>query len=218
MDVLELMKKRHSVRQYTNRKIEPEKRIELTTFAEECNQESGLNIQIIFDEPKCFRALMAKVTRFKGCENYVAIVGKRSDPNAEEKAGYFGEKIVLKAQELGLNTCWTGATHGKSIAKIGADERQIIIIALGYGANPGTPHKGKTISDVSNVTDNLPDWYARGIEAALLAPTAMNQQKFYFTLQGDTVKAAPGKGAYSTLDFGIVKYHFEEVSGHKVLS
>ena len=214
MDVLELMKSRHSVRQYTNKKIEPEKRAKLTEFAQVCNQESGLNMQILFDEPKCFNSLLSKVGKFKGCENYIAIVGKKSDPNIDEKAGYYGEKLVLKAQEMGLNTCWAGATHGKGVAKVEADEKQVILIALGYGANQGIPHKSKEISAVSNVTNNLPDWYAKGIEAALLAPTAMNQQKFNFTLQGNTVKASPGKGAYTMLDLGIVKYHFEAVSGH----
>lgn len=218
MDVMELMKARHSVRQYTSKKIEREKRAELTEFAQECNRESGLNIQLIFDEPKCFNALLAKVTRFKGCKNYIAIVGKKSDPTVDEKAGYYGEKLVLKAQELGLNTCWTGATHGKGLVKVGDDEKQIIFIALGYGANQGVPHKSKAVADVSNVTDDLPDWYARGIEAALLAPTAVNQQKFSFTLQGDTVKAVSGKGPYAALDLGIVKYHFEAASGHKVQS
>lgn len=216
MDILQLMRERHSVRQYTNKKIETEKREELTKIAEMCNKESGLNIQIIFDEPKCFNSIMSKVTNFKGCENYIAIVGKKSDTEIEEKAGYYGEKIVLKAQELGLNTCWVALTHGKSIAKIEADEKLVIIIALGYGVNQGIPHKSKEIADISNTAHNLPDWYAKGIEAALLAPTAINQQKFYFSLKNDVVKVDAGKGAYTKLDLGIVKYHFEVASGHKV--
>lgn len=218
MDILELMKARHSVRQYTNKKIEAEKRAALVELAAACNKESGLNMQLVFDEPKCFNAFLSKVSRFKGCENYIVIAGRKNESGIAEKAGYYGEKLVLKAQELGLNTCWVGLTRGKPAAKIGADEKQIIVIALGYGANQGVPHKSKELSDVSNITDNLPDWYARGIEAALLAPTAVNQQKFFFTLEGDTVRASAGKGAYAVLDLGIVKYHFEAASGHKVES
>lgn len=216
MDILELMKKRHSVRQYTSKNIEPEKRAELTGLAKKCSNESGLDFQILFDEPKCFNSFLSKMSRFKGCENYIAIIGSANDPEAEEKAGYYGEKLVLKAQELGLNTCWVALTHGKSAAKIGPGEKQIIVIALGYGANQGAPRKSKDAAAVSSVADGMPDWYARGIEAALLAPTAVNQQKFHFTLQGDVVKAEPGKGAYTMLDLGIVKYHFEAASGHKV--
>ena len=213
MDVLELMRARHSVRQYTDKKIEEKKRAELAALAKTCNEESGLSMQIFFDEPTCFQTLLSKVGWFKGCQNYIAVVGRKSDPNLEEKAGYHGEKLVLKAQELGLNTCWVGLTHGKSAARVGDGERLVIVIALGYGANQGTAHKSKALSSVSNVTDSLPDWYARGLEAALLAPTAVNQQKFFFTLQDDTVQVTPGKGAYALVDLGIVKYHFEAASG-----
>lgn len=215
MDIMELIKARHSVRKYTTKKIEPEKRSSLTELAKQCNEESGLDFQLIFDEPKCFGTLFSKICRFRDCENYIAIVGKTSDSDADEKAGYYGEKIVLKAQELGLNTCWAAATHGKTAAKVGEGERLIIIIALGYGADQGVPRKSKDISAVSDTTENLPDWYVRGIEAALLAPTAVNQQKFSFSLKDGVVTASAPKGALTMIDLGIVKYHFEAVSGHK---
>ena len=41
------------------------------------------------------------------------------------------------------------------------------------------------MSDVCSQTDGLPAWFAEGMEAVMLAPTAMNQQKFKFTLNGD---------------------------------
>ncbi len=47
------------------------------------------------------------------------------------------------------------------------------------------------------------------MEAALLAPTTMNRQKFLITLQGNKVKAEALRGAYATVDLGIVKYNFE---------
>ena len=103
MDILELMKVRHSVRQYNRKKIENEKREILTALIKECNRESGLNIQILFDEPKCFDSMMAHYGKFKGVENYIALVGKK-DADLDEKVGYYGEKLVLKAQELGLNS------------------------------------------------------------------------------------------------------------------
>ncbi|MDD6442246.1 MAG: nitroreductase family protein, partial [bacterium] len=128
MDILEVMKSRHSVRQYTDKKIECEKRTILNEFAEACNLESGMNIQIIYDEPKCFNSMMAHYGKFSGCTNYIAVVGKKSK-DLDEKAGYYGEKLVLKAQELGLNTCWVGMTHGRNTAKIEKGEKLAIIIA-----------------------------------------------------------------------------------------
>ena len=65
-----------------------------------------------------------------------------------------------------------------------------------------------------------PEWFARGVELALLAPTAMNQQKFRFELlDGDAdagkprVKATTGLGSYAAIDLGIAKLHFELGAG-----
>lgn len=215
MDILEVMKSRHSVREYTDRKIESEKRTVLNEFVEGCNAESGMNIQILYDEPKCFDSMMAHYGKFSGCNNYIAMVGKKSK-DLDEQAGYYGEKIVLKAQELSLNTCWVALTHGRSAAKIEKGEKLAIIIALGYGKNQGVAHKSRLLSDVCSQTEGVPIWFAEGMEAVLLAPTAMNQQKFRFSLKGDRVEAVATGGFYSKIDLGIVKYHFEAVSGHKV--
>ena len=215
MDILELMKSRHSVRQYTDKKIENEKRETLNELVKACNMESGMNIQIIYDEPKCFDSMMAHYGKFSGCTNYIAVVGKKNK-DLDEKAGYYGEKLVLKAQELGLNTCWVAMTHGKSAAKINKGEKLSIIISLGYGENQGVAHKSRPLADVCNQTAEAPAWFAKGMEAVMLAPTAMNQQKFKFTLNGEQAEAVATGGFYSKIDLGIVKYHFEAVSGHKV--
>lgn len=215
MDILEVMKARHSVRQYSGKKIESGTRETLAALVSECNRESGLNIQIIFDEPKCFDSMMAHYGKFSGVENYIALVGKK-DAALDEKAGYYGEKLVLKAQELGLNTCWVAMTHGKSTAKIEKGEKLACIIALGYGTTQGVTHKSKPVEQLCNGTPDMPDWFSKGMEAALLAPTAMNQQKFYITFENEKVSARAGKGFYTKMDLGIVKYHFEAASGHKV--
>lgn len=215
MDIFEIMKARHSVRQYNGKKIESEKREVLIALVGECNKESGLNIQIIFDEPKCFDSMMAHYGKFSGVENYIALVGHKS-PGLDEKVGYYGEKLVLKAQELGLNTCWVAMTHGKSTARIKRGEKLACIIALGYGTTQGIAHQNKPMGQLCNCASGMPDWFAKGMEAALLAPTAMNQQKFYITLENADVSAKAGKGFYTKMDLGIVKYHFEAATGRKV--
>lgn len=217
MDILEIMKARHSVRQYSGKKIESGIKESLIALASECSRESGLNIQIIFDEPKCFDSMMAHYGKFSGVENYIALVGKKG-PGLDEKAGYYGEKLVLKAQELELNTCWVAMTHGKSAAEIKKDEKLACIIALGYGTTQGIAHKSKSVEQLCNCASDMPDWFSKGMEAVLLAPTAMNQQKFYITLENEKVSAKAGKGFYTKMDLGIVKYHFEAVTGHEVES
>ncbi len=216
MEVWEIMKERHSVRQYSDCAIEVEKRAVLDSMAAAINAEQGLHIQLIYDEPKCFDSLMAHYGKFSGVRNYIALVGPKGK-DLDERLGYYGEQLVLKAQELGLNTCWVAMTHGKSRAQIGKGEKQVCLISLGYGATNGVAHKSRPMEQVCNYQADMPAWFLSGVEAAMLAPTAMNQQKFFFTLQPDgTVKVACGKGFYTKLDLGIVKCHFEEVAG-KVL-
>lgn len=212
MEIIELMKERHSVRQYTDKKIEKEKREVLNALIAKINQKAGLHIQIIYDEPKCFNSMMAHYGKFDGVNNYIALVREKSKP--DEALGYYGEQIVLKAQELGLNTCWVAMTHGKSKAQIDKGEKLVCLISLGYGKTAGAAHKSKKLSEVCNYKKDMPEWFLSGMEATLLAPTAMNRQKFYFELLPDnSIKITCGKGLYTKLDLGIVKYHFEVVSG-----
>lgn len=215
MEIIELMKERHSVRQYTDKKIEKEKREVLNTLIAKINQKAGLHIQIIYDEPKCFNSMMAHYGKFDGVNNYIALVREKS--KSDESLGYYGEQIVLKAQELGLNTCWVAMTHGKSKAQIDKGEKLVCLISLGYGKTAGAAHKSKKLSEVCNYKKDMPEWFLSGMEAALLAPTAMNWQKFYFELLPDnSIKITCGKGLYTKLDLGIVKYHFEVVSGKRI--
>lgn len=213
MEMMELMKQRHSVRQYTDRVIEAEKRSALDELTDALNRKFGVHMQIIYDEPQCFDSMMAHYGKFTGVKNYIALVGVKS-PTLDEMLGYTGEQLVLKAQELGLNTCWVAMTHGKSKAVIGKGEKQVCLIALGYGCTNGIAHRSKALSEVCRVQGEMPEWFLTGMEAALLAPTATNQQKFFFELLPDgKVKASARPGFYTKLDLGIVKYHFEALAG-----
>ena len=217
MEILEIMQRRHSVRQYTDRPIEPEKRAVLDALTQEINRKAGLSVQIVYDDPTCFDSFMAHYGKFTGVRNYIALIGKKS-PNLDETLGYYGEELVLKAQELGLNTCWVALTHGKSKAVVGKGEKEVCLIALGYGVTQGMEHKSKPMQELYTCAEPVPDWFLQGMDAVLLAPTAMNPQKFRFALLPDgTVKATCGSGFYTKLDLGIVKYHFETVTGKKTV-
>ena len=52
----------------------------------------------------------------------------------------------------------------------------------------------------------------------MLAPTAMNQQKFTLTYANGRVSAKAGSGFYTKVDLGIVKYHFEIGAGRENFS
>lgn len=214
MTNMEVIKARHSVRQYLDQPLRPG---EIANLAEEvrfCNQESGLHIQLVTNEPKAFNGFMAHYGKFSGVQNYFALVGK-AGPDLQEKCGYWGERLVLKAQAMGLNTCWVALTFTKvkSAFTLERGEKLAAVIALGHGTSQGVSHKSKPMEEVARIEGPIPDWFRAGMEAALLAPTAMNQQKFLFTLEGGQVSAQATGGFYSKIDLGIVKYHFELGAG-----
>lgn len=219
MDLAEVIKNRHSVRSYEEREIESDVKNELLAFINQCNEESGLNMQLVLDEPKAFSGRMAHYGNFSGVRNYIALIGKKGS-DLEEKCGYYGEKVVLKAQQLGLNTCWVAMTYSKikTAYQVDKGEKLCVVIAVGYGKTQGTAHKVKSVEDVIKTDSALPDWFKRGVEYALLAPTAMNQQKFIFLLNSNKVSARAGMAFYSKVDLGIAKCHFEIGAGRENFS
>ena len=212
MTTMEAIEARHSVRQFEDRKIEEKLVQKLQTEIDSINMESGLHIQMFIDEPEAFQASKPSYGQFSGCRNYFALVGGKGK---DEEIGYYGQKLALYAQQNGLNTCWVVLTYkkGKVAPKLDAGEKLYIVIALGYGKTQGSAHKVKEDAAVSDVTPDSPEWYKNGVKAALLAPTAVNQQKFKLTRNNNKVTAKAGMGFYSKIDLGIVKYNFEIGAG-----
>ena len=218
MTILEAIDARHSVRAYQDKPIDEETRRQLSAFLADCNRESGLNIFIRYDDPEGFDSRLAHYGSFRNVRNYVVLSGKKSD-DFDYLCGYFGEKVVLFAQQLGLNTCWAALTFNRKKVRelIPAGETLCMVIALGYGETQGASRKSKSARDVTEGSVDLP-WFGKGIEAALKAPTAVNQQKFQFSLKnGEPFVRVKGIGACAKVDLGIVACHFEAASGKKVL-
>ena len=142
MELMDAIRERHSVRSYHEKAIEVSVRQELLSYIEQCNRESGLHMQLVMDEPQAFDGFMAHYGKFSGVTNYIAVIGKKGG-GTEELCGYYGEKVVLKAQQLGLNTCWVALTYSKikTAFQVGGDEKLYIVIAIGYGKTKGVEHK-----------------------------------------------------------------------------
>lgn len=216
----EAIYQRHSVRQYTDEPISAADCAALEAEIAHCNKEGDLHMSLVCDEPEAFGSGLAHYGSFRGVTSYVVIAG-RPATDLEERAGYYGEKVVLLAQQLGLNTCWVALTFKKRLVRksLAAGEKLVIVISIGHGATQGAPHKSRGLEAVSSCPGEVPTWFARGIEFALLAPTAVNQQKFRFELLGagaeglPRVKATTARGSYASVDLGIAKLHFELGAG-----
>lgn len=212
MNLNEAIAARHSVRSFKDKELDAQAAAELQELIKECNRLSGFNIQLCLNEPKAFDSTMAHYGKFRNCKNYIALIGPKKD---EEKCGYYGEKLVLKAQQLGLNSCWVALSYSKSSVpcKIPKGQKLHSVIALGYGETQGAPHKSKSMEELCRADGEIPLWFRNGMTAAMLAPTAVNQQKFLLTLENDTVHAKALRGFYAKIDLGIIKYHFEIGAG-----
>ena len=235
MTLLEAIQARHSVRAYKDQPLAEDVVKVLEDEIVRLNSEGQLHIQLITNEPKAFQGTLAKYGKFRNANNYLVMAGKRAD-DLDERIGYYGEHLVLLAQTLGLNTCWVGLSYSKvpGTYVLGEDEKIACYIAIGYGETQGASHKIKTVEQVSNASDGTPSWFRKGVEAALLAPTAVNQQKFFFHYVSKASHSAERsfeyvgekdgrhqvhakKGfslvGYTQMDLGIVKYHFEVGAG-----
>ena len=211
MTIQEAIEARHSVRAYKDLPLSEEIVKLLEDELVKLNNEGQLHIQLICNEPKAFQGTMAKYGKFRNANNYLVMAGKKAE-DLDERIGYYGEHLVLLAQTLGLNTCWVGLSYSKVPGTYVLEEGEKIAcyIAIGYGETQGVGHKIKTVEQVSNASDITPSWFKKGVEAALLAPTAVNQQKFSFEHVGvknncHLIRAKKGFSmiGYTKMDLGI---------------
>ena len=221
MTLQEAIEVRHSVRAYKEQPLAEDVARRLEEEIAEVNQAGHLHVQLIQNEPKAFQGTLAKYGKFRNVTSYLVMAGKKAE-DLDERIGYYGEQLVLLAQTLGLNTCWVGLSYRKIPDTYVLEEGEVIkaYISIGYGETQGVIRKSKTVKQVSNMSDITPSWFKRGVEAALLAPTAVNQQKFsfeYLGMKDDRHQVRAKKGfslvGYTQMDLGIAKYHFEIGAG-----
>lgn len=208
MDMKEAAVARHTVRKYTSAPLTGDVIEALNARIAEDNAKLGTDIQLVVNDESAFNAAL-KLVFAKGVKNYFLLCGDDA-PDLDIRLGYASSDLMLYAQTLGLNTWWVGATFSrKNVEKHAPGKKVVGIVAVGYGVNQGTPHISKKPAEVSNFEGKAPRWFIDGIETALLAPTAMNKQRFLITGKGTKVKIACDNGEYAGVDTGIVQHHFE---------
>lgn len=216
MDLHEAISARHAVRAYTDEPIEPSVVERLQETIDRCRVRGGVELQLVTDEPHAFGNALLHYGRFRNVRNYVAIAS-HANAGWEERCGYYGAQVLLRAVQLGLDTCWVALTFSKRRVgerlELRHREQVRFAIALGHGVTHGRPHRSKSFSQVASAAGPgaVPQWFEHGVQSALLAPTALNQQRFMFTLEADrrTVRAESGIGPCVRTDLGIAKYFFE---------
>ena len=200
------------VRAYTDKPIPADIVEKLNERIAQMNAAHGVQMKLIAGEKAPVWGLM-RLMGAKGTRNFL-LLGSPDIPDAKEKLGYCGIDIALYAQTLGLNSWWISGTFGRGAAqKLSGQTVQAGIIIIGYGVTQGVAHKSKAAEEVSAYEGDAPEWFKDGVKAALLAPTANNKQAFFLRGSGSSVHIDCDNAAFTDIDRGIVKYHFEVGAG-----
>lgn len=213
MTIKEAMRERHMVRKYIDRPIPGHLVEKLRARIAENNQTHDLSLSLVTGNADGLGAL-AKMLG-KGVKNYIVLAGLDST-DLDERLGYCGADMSLYAQTLGLNTWWVGGMYNAKGAQKNMDSGPVRIngvLVIGYGQTQGVPHKSKTPAEISSYKGAAPQWFHDGVEALLLAPTALNKQAFMVKGDGNKVSLTCDSGHFAGIDLGIGKYHFEIGAG-----
>lgn len=213
MTELEAMKARHAVRNYTAKPLSPAIIDGLEEEIEQCNRLGQLHIQLVTENEGAFKSFIPLLGRFKNVKNYIALAGKKQS-GFYEACGYFGARLMIKAQQAGLNSCFVTNTYNAKECQVSLAPDEVLagVIAIGYGAADGTQHKSKSMERLCKLCSDK--WFINGMNAAVLAPTGLNKQNFFIEANRNTVSIrTKDNSPMSQIDTGIVKYHFEIGAG-----
>jgi len=222
MTTLDAINIRRSNRKYIATPIDHDIVEKLRASIEKYNKISNLSIQLILNNKEPFNGLRKSYGMFSGVDNYIALVGQISDENLKEKSGYYGEKLVLEATQLGLGTCWVGGTFDKKscVCKVKKGEIFYCVITIGNIAAKLSfkenlilkvmHRKTKSVSEMYESDSEVPEWFLNGMQAVQKAPSAVNMQPVTFYFKNGVVSASVKDiSAHQPIDMGIAKLHFE---------
>lgn len=190
------LKLRHSVRSYSDKPL-PENIVNsLKAAITDVNiHEAGMNFQLVTDDPSPFKGFSRSYGMFHNVRNYIACVVDTSYANYEERAGYFGMQLLMKAFSMGLDTCFVGGTYSEKQVdvRVRVGEKLLFLIVIGYGEEKQqtalSSFLGKMIHRNSltplDFLDSEMPWEEiclkfplidKGLTAVSYAPSAMNKQ------------------------------------------
>lgn len=218
MDRIEAIQARTSVRAYSSMEISDADLEPIMMAMDIFNKESGLTMEFMKDGSAAFDGITKSYGMFKDVRGLIVLKGPSDDIDLDEKAGYFGELLVLEATVVGLGTCFVAGTYDPSAISIKDGERLVCVVTVGYPKEK-RPFREKLIkkftSSKASVETHLtssgecPQWVSDGVDAALRAPSAMNRKPVKFRYDNDELTIyVDGEGGYNMIDLGIAKANF----------
>ena len=248
MTIIETIKKRYSCRTFNQAKLNLADKSILEMYIREngklCNNEI-INLSII-EKVGEVKPMKLDYGMIQGHNTYILGVSK-STANSRVNYGYLMEKVVLKATEIGLATCWIGVFDENYFNEITLENSYTIpsIVIVGYSKERQTS-LDKFVRFNLKATKRL-EWeklffnyqsqtplrsdlirnYAESLEMVRLAPSSGNTQpwRIFFDERTNEFhffkkpinKKYEEKGLHD-IDLGIALAHFELTSLYNNLS
>jgi len=197
----EIIRKRKSIRKY---EMEP-----LDTSTLERVQEQINKVKPLYPD---IRYSIEITDKTKGLFNIKAphylVFRSEVKDGADENTGFIGQQLDLLLPEAGIGTCWLGAS--KPIEDYDPVLSPVACMSFGKPDEllfrEHSEFKRKSLSEISEGADER-------LEAARLAPSGMNSQRWYFIAENGKIHCYRKKvrlnftNRMARIDIGIAIYH-----------
>lgn len=237
MNRLEALRNRYSVRSFTEEPLSVEIVNKLKAEITMTNtHQPGIKFQLITDDPNPFKGFSKGYGIFENPRNYMAAVVDIATPDILERAGYFAEKFVIMATELGLGTCFVGGTYNDKVVKaqLRAGEKILFLVLLGYPKEKsrfianfmvnmihrkkmGAREFFEPESGYDRAVKTIPN-LEEGLEGVACAPSAVNRRPTRIFLKEENGEKIPcarvdANNPKNLIDLGIAKFNFNYATG-----
>ncbi|RBP98388.1 nitroreductase [Bifidobacterium aemilianum] len=232
---------RSAIRSYDDVPMDENQARQLSMSIDAVNMLAELNMQLVCDQPTVF-AQAAASGHFVNASNYLALVGPAGDDEAKERAGFYAERVILTATLWGLGSCWVGGSWDRQEAarhcRVTASQELYLGVILGPPAGHAG-HMAKSYEELASFQQShrtsrsfedftadmstedrqaAPEWFKKGVESAMKAPSALNLQpvRFSYRPADGTVAAQLDpdvEDSFALNDLGIAKLHFQIAAG-----
>lgn len=225
MALYDAIDERFSCRSYTDQPLDRATLEELGSYATMLGEEGDLRFVMVGPEDGGPQLELSRRMFTGTVSSYVALIGP-DDNVTRERFGYYGEKLVLHATELGLGTCWVAGTFNRESVVVPLSEGEVIHDVIPLGHMPAKqPLAQRTIRAGLRKLDKKPEalyqgptslsaapkWVQAGIAAVLKGPSAVNGQPVVFVQEESGLHATLPhfKREVEYTDLGIAKLHFQ---------
>lgn len=142
MDFKSLIVNGRSVRNFKETPVDAKELVELEKYIDECKKlDSSIVIEARFFAGDDTYKRLYGIAGYKGvmieAPNYLVLLSE-DKPQHLENAGYVGERAILKARDLGIDSCWVSYSDRNAVKNtlgIDSDKEVVALIALGYASN-----------------------------------------------------------------------------------